>query len=513
MQQMEAKQQQQHPPQAQERRTAGETPGEQQQQQVASTKKPRRRRLAHRRQYTKSRRLASSYLRSQFVRYDSCRDDDDDNDDGHWWVPQRQVPPPTSTPEAGGAQPNELAHKSTRLPSTRSDGGHEGDCELDGDDDERLAAGEYGCRAGAAPAKQRRRAPGDSPTDDGSSTDRLFLLSLQPDEEFIRQTHQLSPGRKGQQQVPSGQLQQQPVVEPAKQQLQKLAGRQPPPPLPRRRLRIATMANCPLNAATAYSSSSLDSSFCSPAHSERAAPFCGQQASATQHGCGVTAAAVAMAVAGASAPCGRSPGASRSPLANRPPALLARSLVSLTNVGAPATSARQLQTQQQVPHMIRDQLARRQEFALGTSASGQCSANGDRVVRSNTIDLNNVGATQQPVSPRLSFYQQCALHDRHQSQFNFSYDSMTNVSALGPSSGASPDATSSLCTRAGFASQTPPPIATSQRASSIAATATSASPLAKPQFVSLHQSVDRAAHHHHLVHQRENVEVSGGVLL
>lgn len=35
----------------------------------------RRRRLAHRRQYTKSRRLASSYLRSQFVRYDSQHDE------------------------------------------------------------------------------------------------------------------------------------------------------------------------------------------------------------------------------------------------------------------------------------------------------------------------------------------------------------------------------------------------------------------------------------------------------
>ena len=39
-------------------------------------KPPRRRRLAHRRQYTKSRRLASSYLRSQFVRYDSNEKDD-----------------------------------------------------------------------------------------------------------------------------------------------------------------------------------------------------------------------------------------------------------------------------------------------------------------------------------------------------------------------------------------------------------------------------------------------------
>lgn len=40
---------------------------------VSSSSKParRRRRLAHRRQYAKSRRLASSYLRSQFVRYDS----------------------------------------------------------------------------------------------------------------------------------------------------------------------------------------------------------------------------------------------------------------------------------------------------------------------------------------------------------------------------------------------------------------------------------------------------------
>lgn len=41
---------------------------------AGSTKPARRRRLAHRRQYTKSRRLASSYMRSQFVRYDSLID-------------------------------------------------------------------------------------------------------------------------------------------------------------------------------------------------------------------------------------------------------------------------------------------------------------------------------------------------------------------------------------------------------------------------------------------------------
>uniref|UniRef100_A0A6G1S649 Ras-specific guanine nucleotide-releasing factor 1 n=1 Tax=Aceria tosichella TaxID=561515 RepID=A0A6G1S649_9ACAR len=47
------------------------------QTQLKQQQKPaRRRRLAHRRQYTKSRRLASSYLRSQFVRYDSNEKDD-----------------------------------------------------------------------------------------------------------------------------------------------------------------------------------------------------------------------------------------------------------------------------------------------------------------------------------------------------------------------------------------------------------------------------------------------------
>jgi len=42
----------------------------------ASAKPARRRRLAHRRQYAKSRRLASSFLRSQFVRYDTFESQD-----------------------------------------------------------------------------------------------------------------------------------------------------------------------------------------------------------------------------------------------------------------------------------------------------------------------------------------------------------------------------------------------------------------------------------------------------
>jgi len=477
-------------------REAGEQP--------AASRKPRRRRLAHRRQYTKSRRLASSYLRSHFVRYEQA--DDKGRPTEHWcsWSLQRQVATTASDERLNerSAPPRPPARRRDSLaaarlgPATRSDEGPECECLGAGRELERrqqsLGRQTTDEEGVAATSAARKQPPGElSGSSRGSSSERL-LLSLQPDQEFISQSMALA------RQQPPARAPQQPAARAAAAP----KGTHPPPPPPPARRAPAR----PEGAA--FSSSSLDS--------------CSQWSGGAGAGAGP-------------APTSSSPQASGQARASgsvAPSALAARSLVSLTNVGVPPASpawsgasahahahahahaqaagerAHEPTDSRPPPHTPLT------PKSAGPPSRTQPQPHQRVVVRSETIDLNRLQRVA-PHSPRTSATGQPAElgPPQHQLQQAASPAERFNFGPSVPAAAQHQLQQTAPSLRSLQADAPLPAAAQPQRASSICYTSALGSPLARPHYASLHQSVERAGGPNPLVHQKENFEVSFSVVL